>query len=67
MTTWNNVQKYSGQTGITYNQSGRTYNEVGYTYWGLLITIFSNISKTATTFTNLAKSAASTFTNQVKN
>jgi len=67
MTTWNNVQKNIGQTGITYNQSSITYNNVGYTYWGLLQTIFSNLSKAATTFTNLSRITNTSFSNQNKN
>lgn len=67
MTTWNNVQKNIGQTGITYNEAGKTYNQANYTYWGLLQTVFSNLSKAATTFTNLSRITNTSFTNQVKN
>lgn len=67
MTTWNNVQKNIGQTSITYNEVGKTYNQANYTYWGLLQTVFSNISKAASSFTNLSRTTNTSFTNQNKN
>ncbi len=67
MTTWNNSQKNIGQTSISYNESGKTYNETTYTYWGLVQTIFSNLSKEATSFTNLSRTTNTSFNNQTKN
>jgi len=67
MTTWNNEQKRQGQTGLTYNASGYRYNNVGVTYWGKLVTLYTNLSKTITSFTNATKSTATSFTNLNKN
>ena len=67
MTTWSNIQKNIGQTPISYNEAGKTYNEANYTYWGLLQTVFSNISKAVTSFTNLSRITNTSFSNQTKN
>lgn len=67
MTTWNNVQKNSGQTPISYNESGKTYNQSTFTYWGLVQTVFSNLSKAVTSFTNISRITGTSFSNQTKN
>ena len=67
MTTWNNVQKNIGQTSISYNENGITYNQTAYSYWGILATVFANISKSVTTFTNLSRITNTSFSNQTKN
>jgi ribosomal protein L21E len=45
MTTWTNEEKYSGQTGITYNETLITYNEPAYTYRGKLGTVWTEQPK----------------------
>jgi|JI10StandDraft_1071094.scaffolds.fasta_scaffold1279907_2 hypothetical protein len=67
MTIWDNTQKNIGQVGITYNEIGKTYNQTEYTYWGLVQTIFSNLSKAVTSFTNQTRITNTTFSNQTKN
>lgn len=67
MTTWSNTQKNIGQTSISYNETGKTYNEPAYSYWGIIVTVFSNLSKTVTSFTNLSRTTNTLFTNQNKN
>ena len=67
MTTWNKKKKYGGQTSISYNETGITYNNVGYSYWGYIQTIFSNLSKTVASFTNLSRTTNTSFNNQTKN
>jgi len=67
MTTWNNQQKFAGQTPITYNEVGATYNNIGYSYWGYLQTMFSNAVKSVASFTNISRTTNTSFTNQNKN
>lgn len=67
MTTWNNTQKYIGQTSITYNEAGKTYNQANYSYWGLLQVVYTNLTKAITSFTNLNRTTNTSFNNQNKN